>query len=129
VLSRPVSGLACKIRLSLRQYQAIAVIAKDDGNVVRLMHRDPGLSVDLTRIESFEAAEAYRDRLSDFLDLPPLMMAGNGAAAEKVADSSAARPRRTRPLRSRRPRFLARRHTGEPIQIRKIDGREIIARH
>jgi hypothetical protein len=129
VLSRPVAGLACRIRLSLRQYQAIAVVAKEDGNVVRLMHRDPGLSVDLTRMESFEAAEAYRDRLSDFLDLPPLMMAGNGAAAEKVAERAAPKGRRTRPVRGRRPRFLARRQAGAPVSVRRITGREIIARH
>ena len=67
VLSRPVAGLACKIRLSTRQYQAVAVVARDDRHSVRLVHRDPGLSVDLTEMENFEAAEAYCDRLADFL--------------------------------------------------------------
>jgi hypothetical protein len=115
--------------LSLRQYQAVAVVASEGGNVVRLLHRDPGLSVDLTRADSFEAAEEYRDRLSDFLGLPPLMMGGNGAAGAKVAGPAAAHPRRTRPVRARRPRFLTRRRAGEPVSIRKVDGREIIARH
>src|SRR5215204_6815393 len=63
VLSRPVAGLSCKIRLSVNQYQAVAVVARDRANIIRLMHRDPGLSIDLTEMEDFDAAEEYRDRL------------------------------------------------------------------
>lgn len=129
MLSRPVAGLACKIRLSLRQYQAIALVASEETNVVRLLHRDPGLSIDLKRIENFEAAEEYRDQLASFLDLPPLMMAGAGAAAGKSADETATPSRRRRFGRSLRPRFLTRRSAGEPIAVRKLEGREIIARH
>ncbi len=128
MLSRPVAGLACKIRLSLRQYQAIALVASDETNVVRLLHRDPGLSIDLTRIESFAAAEEYRDRLADFLDLPPLMMAGAGVSAENAETASPVVRRRCMG-HSLRPRFLKRRNTGQPIAIRRVEGREIIARH
>lgn len=129
VLSRPVAGLACKIRLSLRQYQAIALVASEETNIVRLLHRDPGLSIDLKRIESFEAAEEYRDQLASFLDLPPLMMAGAGASAENSAENPPAPRRRRRIGRSLRPRFLTRRSAGTPVALRKLDGREIIARN
>ena len=40
-------------------------------HVIRLMHRDPGLSLDVEEFESLATAEDYRDRLADFLDLPP----------------------------------------------------------
>jgi len=127
VLSRPVAGLACKIRLSTRQYQAVAVVARDDRHSVRLVHRDPGLSVDLTEMENFEAAAAYCDRLADFLDLPPMLMAGMTPAADAAAESAPA-ARRKAAIRARRPRFLTRRKTGQVIEFRKLERREIIAR-
>jgi hypothetical protein len=127
VLSRPVAGLSCKIRLTVNQYQAVAVVARDRANVIRLMHRDPGLSVDLTEMEDFDAAEEYRDRLADFLDLPPLMLAGTPCDADEKTGETPAVPRRN-PVRARRPRFLTRRKTGRVIGFRKLEGREIIAR-
>jgi hypothetical protein len=129
VLARPIAGIACKIRLSLRQYQAVALIATDAVNIVRLLHRDPGLSLDLERIDCFEAAEEYRDQLASFLDLPPLTMAGAGASTESAAATAESVVPRRRTGRSSRPRFLIRRNTGQPIAIRKVDGHEIIARH
>src|SRR5918998_4127558 len=56
MLSRPVAGLACKVRLSTRQYQAIALIIRDDRNTISLVHREAGLSVDLTDMDDAEAA-------------------------------------------------------------------------
>ena len=129
VLARSVAGIACKIRLSLSQYQAVALIAGDVVNIVRLQHREPGLSLDLERIDSFEAAEEYRDQLASFLDLPPLTMAGPGAAIDTPAETAESVVPRRRTGRSSRPRFLIRRTASQPIEIRKIDGREIIARH
>jgi hypothetical protein len=128
VLSRPVAGIACKIRTSLRQYDAIALVARDDRNIIRLAHRDPGLSVDLIEIKQFDEAEEYRDRLADALDLPVLMLAGCGASDGKQKPVPATALRRTKSIRARRPRFLARRQKGEVISIRRIEGREIIAR-
>jgi hypothetical protein len=127
LLSRPVGGLACRIRVGVSQYRAVALVSSDDRHVVCLMHSQPGLSVDLMETENLEAAEALRDQLSDFLDLPQIEMGGLGATDE---DRAARQPaaRRRMPLRTRRPRFLARRRSGEPVEIRRIDGREIIAR-
>src|ERR671916_494949 len=62
VLSRPVAGLSCRIRLSTSQYQAVAAVAREDRHVVQLMHRDPGLSIDLVEAATLEAAEEHRDR-------------------------------------------------------------------
>lgn len=129
VLSRPVAGLACKIRLSLRQYQAIAVVARDEGNIVRLTHRDPGLSVDIAEIADFAEAEAYRDRLANFLKLPTLTLAGSGSIADARVGGLSRAARSGRIARSRRPRFLTRRRTGEVISIRKVEGHELVARH
>ena len=129
VLSRPVAGLACKIRMSLRHYQAVAVVAADESHTVRLMHRDPGLCVDLISYSDFAEAEDHCDRLADFLQLPPVMLAGRAArAGERVAEAAPA-PRRGNPARTRKPRFLARRRMGEVVAIRKIEGHELIARH
>ena len=129
VLARPVAGMAGKIRLILSQYQAVALIAGDIVNIVRLLHRNPGLSLDLERIDSFEAAEEYRDQLASFLNLPPLTMARGGASPETAAAAAESFVPRRRTGRASRPRFLIRRSTGQPIEIGKIDGREIIARH
>jgi hypothetical protein len=126
-MSRPVAGLACRIRVPVRQYQAVALLATGNSNVIRLMHRDVGLSLDVEAFDNFAAAEEYRDRLAGFLDLPPLVIAASPKAGRSDA-TDAARERRVRPGRTRRPRFLTRRHAGGEIAIRKIDGREIIAR-
>ncbi len=127
MLSRPVAGMACKLRLTTRQYQAVALVARDDRQTIRLMHRDAGLSIDLTDMADAEAAEEYCLRLAAFLDLPTVMMARATLPAEAAADPRPS-PRRNRSLRARRPRFLTRRKRGEPIEIRNLERREIIAR-
>ena len=76
-MSRPVAGLACRIRVPVRQYQAVALVVRGDSNVVRLMHRDIGLSLDVEAFDSLATAEEYRDRLAGFLDLPPVIVVGD----------------------------------------------------
>jgi hypothetical protein len=127
-MSRPVASVACRIRIPVRQYQAVALVVRERSHVIRLMHREPGLSLDVEEFDSFATAEDYRDRLAGFLGLPPVIVAG---APRRDDAFSAAAPltRRSRTLRTRRPRFLARRHSGEPGSTRKIEGREIIARN
>jgi len=127
VLSRPVAGLACKIRLNISQYESIALIMGEDSHLVRLTHRQPGLSLDLAMTADFAAAQECRDRLADMLGLPPLLLAGAPAAREPAAGHNPA-PRRHRPAKGRRPRFLARRRPGTPGSVRRIEGSELIAR-
>jgi plasmid replication initiation protein len=123
MLSRPVGGLACKVRLSTRQYKAVALIARGERHTICLLHGEKGLSVELTDFDEAEAAEQYCLRLAAFLDLPMLLMARGGG---NVSDRPAASPRRR--MRARRPRFLTRRKSGDVIEFRKFSGREIIAR-
>lgn len=127
-MSRPVAGLACRIRIPVRQYQAVALLVRERGHVIRLMHRDAGLSLDIEEFESFATAEEYRDRLAGFLGLPSVIAAGK-PSREDTPPTAAPRTRRSRAIRARRPRFLARRHSGEPSSIRVVEGREIIARN
>jgi hypothetical protein len=125
-MSRPVAGLACRIRVPVRQYQAVALVAQGDRNVVRLMHRDVGLSLDVESFDSFATAEEYRDRLAGFLNLPPVIVSAS-PDAERGDDNPC--ERRVRAARTRRPRFLTRRRSGGAVTIRRIEGREIIARN
>ena len=125
MLSRPVAGLACKVRLSTRQYKAVAMIARGERHTICLLHAEKGLSVELTDFDGADAAEDYCHRLAAFLDLPTVLMARGDGAVEASARPAASPRRKTRP---RRPRFLTRRKSGDVIDIRKLSGREIIAR-
>jgi hypothetical protein len=132
MIARSVAGLPCKIRLTTDQYLAVAVVEREARHVVRLALRDAGLSIDLAEMESLAAAEEYRDELADFLDLPPLMLAGAGAprADDDEAEAMLVPPaRRDRALRARRPRFLLRRKMGGAVSVRKLEAREIVARN
>jgi hypothetical protein len=92
------------------------------------MHRDIGLSLDVEEFESYATAEEYRERLADFLGLPSVIAAGT-PSTEATLSTAQPGQRRTRAIKARRPRFLTRRHAGHEITIRKVEGREIIARH
>ncbi len=126
-MSRSVAGLACRIRVPVRQYEAVAILVGEDRHVIRLLHRDVGLSIDVEEFRTLQTAEEYRDRLAGFLDLPPMTMAGAPACTESAPDETSRR--RSRTLRQRRPRFLARRRPGAASLLRKVEGREIIARN
>jgi hypothetical protein len=129
-MSRPVAGLACRIRVPVRQFQAVALVVSEKSHIIRLMHRDAGLSLDVEEFESFATAEDYRDRLAGFLDLPPVVAAGTPSRdREDEVATGPMQKRRPRSIRVRRPRFLARRSTGEKAARGKIEGREIIARN
>ena len=127
MMSRAVAGLACRIRIPVRQYEAVAVLSRDADHVIRLLHRDATLSVDIEEFDTFQTAVEYRDRLATFLDLPPLTLAGATTASSETQRAPQAR-RRNAVLRMRRPRFLTRRCTGGAMAIRRIEGRELIAR-
>jgi len=127
-MSRSVAGLACRIRIPVRQFQAVALMVRDSGHVIRLMHRDAGLTLDVEEFESFATAEEYGDRLADFLGLPAVTVAGAPAEDDRPA-AECSETRRNGGVKARRPRFLARRRSGSPLTFEKIEGREIIARH
>ena len=93
-MSRPVAGLACRIRIPVRQYQAVALVVREKSHVIRLMHRDAGLSLDVEEFESFATAEEYRDRLAGFLGLPPVIAAGTPSRDDEEIATGPARLRR-----------------------------------
>lgn len=127
-MSRIVAGLACRIRIPVRQYQAVALVVREKSHVIRLMHRDAGLSLDVEEFDSFATAEDYRDRLAGFLGLPPVTAAGTPSRDDEEIVTGPARLRRGRAISLRRPRFLARRHSSKMAVSGKLEGREIIAR-
>ncbi len=101
---------------------------RDTRHVIRLLHRDAGLSIDVEEFDTFETAEEYGDRLANFLDLPAMMMAG-APGSDAPRKPAAPRRRRGLPIRGRRPRFLMRRRPGADGATEKVEGREIIARN
>jgi hypothetical protein len=125
-MSRPVAGLACRVRIPVRQYQAVALLEQGDAHVIRLIHRDAALAIDVEEFDSLATAEEYCDRLAGFLGLPALLIGGTPGEA---GEQRTATPRRNPSTRSRRPRFLSRRRPGGPVSVRRIQGREIIAPH
>ena len=127
MLSRPVAGLACKVRLSTRQYQAVALMVRDERHTICLLHREKALSIELTDVEGAEAAEEYCHGLASFLGLPTLFMARGTDVDPARPDRAPPAPRRSMP--ARRPRFLTRRKSGEAIELRRLEGAEIIARN
>ena len=126
-MSRPLAGIACRIRIPLRQYQAVALVMHEKGHTIRLMHRDRGLSLDIEEFENLATAEDYRDRLAGFLDLPPVTASGSPTLDDEGVVRGPARGRRNRAISVRRPRFLMRRRPGDARPTIKIEGREIIA--
>jgi hypothetical protein len=127
-MSRTVAGLACRIRIPVRQFQAVALVVREKSHVIRLMHRDAGLSLDVEEFDSFATAEDYRDRLAGFLGLPTVTAAGTPSRDDEEIVTGPARLRRGRAISVRRPRFLARRHSSKNAVSGKLEGREIIAR-
>jgi hypothetical protein len=111
----------------VRQYEAVAVLVRERRHVIRLLHRDVALSVDVEEFERLETAEEYCDRLAGFLDLPPMIMAG--APAVEASDGEKPQPRRSHGMLRRRPRFLMRRRAGSAKPQARIEGRELIARN
>jgi hypothetical protein len=107
VLMRNVGGLACRIRVGVAQYRAVAVLAHEEGHTIRLLHREAGLSIDLAEFAEMDAAEEYCDRLAEFLDLPALTMAGIAARAKAEASGSRLLGRRD-PADGRGPNALER---------------------
>ena len=125
LIARPVAGLACRIRLKLKHFLAVAATEERGNYLVRLMHRDPGLTLDLAEFDTLAAAEEYRDGLAASLGLATLTLAGR-ATGPVVVPAATLNQRRKR--RAHRPRFLYRRKTGDVVALPTFAEREIIAR-
>jgi hypothetical protein len=120
VLSRPVAGVSCRIRISPNQFEGVEMLADEGRCVVRLVHRDPGLTIELTETPDPQSAAEQRDDIAALLDLPVL-----GSGLRSIQPET----RRVWGRLIKRPRFLKRRATGTAPAASPIAGREMIARH
>ncbi len=126
VIRRAVAGVPMVIRVASRAYRGVAlrITGLEDGRFhyeVKLLHRDPDLSVPLADGEDQAAAEArWRDWVG-FLGLPAFAgRTESGVVQVNIDGVDLARRlpsqrRRGRVATSRRPRFLTRRKVGGPV--------------
>ncbi len=122
MLSREIAGLACRIRLGADHFRGVAVVERDGRCVVRLLHADLALTLDLAAAASFDEAEALADEVAMLMRLPTLVMGGTGRFWLPAAEDPltiVATDRRLSLATPRRPRFLARRRPGRPAYAGK----------
>jgi hypothetical protein len=133
------SGLPATIVLPARAFRGVAAraIEDPDGNVtvtLELLHNDPQLSVPLLVADDLDDIAADWRTWADAYRLPMLLIEADGVArtleeslgAVKTAPAQERRKRKT--SQPRRPRFLARRRSGNLGLRLVVDGDEIIAR-
>ena len=130
-IRRAVAGVHMAIRVSARDYRGVGlrVAGLEEGRFryeVRLLHRDPDLSVSLAEGVDENAIENEWRAWVDFLRLPALVERIEGAEIEVNLEGSDLRRRMPSPRRrglptmSRRPRFLRRRKVGRLVPVPTI---------
>lgn len=133
VVERNVGNLVCNISIPAAFYDGVALVIAEDGYCVRLMNRDPGLTMNISDLPHLGAALDLRDSLARQLKLPAMSISRDGEISSEetklggliVRDQG---DRRGSMAVRRRPRFLARRKSGYARQGDRVRGREIIAR-
>ena len=133
------SGLPVTVALPARAFRGVAARAIEDGDglvtvTLELLHHDPMLSVPLLVAHDLDDVAADWRAWSDAYNLPMLLIEADGIARSLeeslgLVKTAAPAPRRKgRVSAQRRPRFLARRRTGDLGLRLVVDGEEIIAR-
>ncbi|HRP78070.1 MAG TPA: DUF6101 family protein [Aquamicrobium sp.] len=133
------SRLPVSIALPARAFRGVAARAIEDGDgevtvTLELLHADPMLSVPLLVAHDLDDVAADWRAWSDAYQLPMLLIEADGVARtlEESLGLVKKRPpverRKGRVSTQRRPRFLARRQTGDLGVRLVVDGNEIIAR-
>lgn len=133
------SGLPVTIMLPAHAFAGVAARAIEDGagNVtvtLELYHTDPQLSVPLLVADDLDDIAADWRAWAEAYRLPMLLIEADGVARTleeslgAVKTGPATQRRKGRSAAARRPRFLARRKTGDLGLRLVIDGQEIIAR-
>ncbi len=133
------SGLPVSVALPARAFRGVAARAIEDGDglvtvTLELLHHDPMLSVPLLVAHDLEDVAADWRAWADAYRLPMLIIEADGVARTLeeslgLVKTSTPTPRRKgRVSNQRRPRFLARRRTGDLGMRLVVDGVEIIAR-
>jgi hypothetical protein len=122
VLHRAVKGMRMAINVRVRDFLGVARRGIDDAQSLVLVHRDPSLNVPLCVSADPEEIASAWTAWSDIFALPQLL--------EEIPCEPAARRRRHNAIRSRRPKFLVRRRSGNLVNTETVhrEEREIIAR-
>lgn len=135
-----MSGLPAVIALPACAFRGVAARAMEDpyGSVtvtLELLHNDPMLSVPLLVADDLNDVAADWRAWADAYRLPMLLIEADGIARtleESLGAAIKALPpqerRKGRISTTRRPRFLARRRTGDLGLRLVVDGEEIISR-
>ena len=131
IIRRAVAGVPMAIRVACSAFRGVAlrITGLEDGRFhyeVKLLHRDPDLSVPLAEGDDQAAAEAqWRDWVG-FLGLPAFVgRTESGVVQVNIEGVELARRlpslrRRGGAVTSRRPRFLTRRKVGGPVPARTV---------
>lgn len=133
------SGLPVTVILPANAFCGVAARAIEDGEgnvtvTLELVHNDPMLAVPLLVAEDLGDVAADWRAWADAYRLPMLLIEADGVARTLEESLGAVKTeppkdrRRGRPVRTRRPRFLARRKPGNLGLRLVVDGEEIIAR-
>jgi Family of unknown function (DUF6101) len=120
VLRRALHGMRMAVNVRVSDFLGIALRADDNVQMLALVHRDPSLTIPLCVTSDHDEITTAWQLWSDILKLPLL--------AEKTTEP-APRRRRHNAIRTRRPKFLMRRRSGDPLNPANVhrDEREIIA--
>lgn len=125
VIARSVAGVFMHIAMAPDAYRGVVLrlSALQDGVFhyeIRLVHRDPDLSVTLAQASDDSEIRAEWRLWARFLDLPTLVereegrLEADSARMGDVAIAPASSRRRGKAMAMRRPRFLVRRKVGAP---------------
>ncbi|HSG95455.1 MAG TPA: DUF6101 family protein, partial [Afifellaceae bacterium] len=133
-INRPVGGSFCGINVKADAFDGVAVVAENGALTVRLLHRDPWLTIDLIKDAGLGAALDLRDAIARQFRLPAVLIDADGRAQSDLNKygavlAAAPAPRRCSPVNRTRPRFLQRRAVGLPAMRPTLASREIIARN
>jgi hypothetical protein len=133
-IDRPVGGSVCGINVKADDFDGVAVVAENGAINVRLLHRDPWLTIDLVKDAGLGAALDLRDDIARQFRLPAVLIDADGRMQSDLNKygailAAAPAPRRCSPVNWTRPRFLQRRAVGSPAIRPKLASREIIARN
>ncbi len=133
-INRPVGGSICGIHVKAVDFDGVAVVAADGAMIVRLLHRDSWLTIDLAKDAGLGVALDLRDEIARQFHLPAVLIDADGGMRSDrnkygAVLAAAPAPRRCSPVNRARPRFLQRRSVGCPAIRPTLSSREIIARN
>ncbi len=131
-VGRRIAGLDARINIPTRSFRGVALKALRDGSFeILLLHMDPGLSIRLAAAPDDADVIALWRLFGRRTGLPLLVEDADGRL-QPMSEEAPAKPasrRRGSAVRSRRPRFLARRAVGRAgPTANRVAGRDLFAR-